>query len=65
MARYKDTIWCDGCGIEITWLPTSKGSQIFCCEDCALGLRCDCDQRLEDPEYRGPQQISYLDLVAR
>ena len=60
MARYKDTLWCDGCGIEITWLPTSKGPLLYCCEDCANGIRCDCDQHVEDPEYRTVNSSSIL-----
>jgi hypothetical protein len=52
MVRYKDTLWCDGCGIEITWIPFIKNRRIFCCRDCAEGLKCDCTDFAEETEYR-------------
>jgi hypothetical protein len=53
MTRYQDTIWCDGCGIEILWTPYVEQGQEFCCEDCAHGLVCDCQMQMEwDDEYR-------------
>lgn len=53
MVRYKDTLWCDGCGIEIYWDPVEKTRLLFCCQNCSDGEECDCskyedDYQLED-----------------
>jgi len=41
-------IWCDECGVEITWTPVVIDHRTYCCHDCAVGLECDCEQ-LEPP----------------
>jgi hypothetical protein len=50
MVRYQDTLWCDGCGIEITWEPVEKGYLFFCCLSCLDGEKCHCGE--EDEEYQ-------------
>jgi hypothetical protein len=30
MAKYAETRWCDGCGVEITWAPVLLGNRICC-----------------------------------
>jgi hypothetical protein len=58
MSRYDDTLWCDGCGVEITWVPIIKAGQAFCCQDCCDGIPCSCyrwseldlDRRSEEVE---------------
>jgi len=65
MARLNETIWCDGCGVEIYWAPVIVGRLDHCCEDCAQGLPCDCAQRWELEEERRPGQSDipgYLDM---
>ena len=52
MTRYQTTIWCDGCGVEITWTPYLAGKCEYCCEDCWYGLLCDCASRIEMEEDR-------------
>ncbi len=42
MSRTKNTIWCDGCGEEITWAPLMKEGCHYCCQDCIDGLPCNC-----------------------
>ncbi len=42
MARYQNTVWCDGCGIEITWGALVVGKHHYCCEDCYGGVACKC-----------------------
>lgn len=42
MGRFKDTVWCDGCGLEILWIPLQAGSTTYCCVDCQEGARCEC-----------------------
>ena len=37
MVRYHDTLWCDGCGIEITWEPIEQDRLFFCCQNCFDG----------------------------
>jgi hypothetical protein len=58
MASHKETIWCDGCGIEITWVPIIFNKRDYCCEDCAWGILCNCGERIEDDEY--PDKTSQL-----
>ena len=48
MVRYRDTLWCDGCGIEIRWKPVKKGQRSYCCKRCMNGEVCDCADVLED-----------------
>ena len=43
MVRIEETIFCDGCGVEITWAPFSVGKRHYCCQDCLYGLCCDCE----------------------
>ncbi len=51
MVRYKDTLWCDGCGIEIRWVPVRDRTFIFCCDQCRKGFRCECDDRDDEEEF--------------
>jgi hypothetical protein len=54
MAKVNDTIYCDGCGVEILCQPFTLGGRIFCCEDCANGLPCRCGEHMEEEERRSP-----------
>ena len=47
MSLLADTIWCTGCGVEISWGPIYKNKQPYCCEDCAQGKPCGCAERME------------------
>lgn len=49
MVRYQDTLWCDGCGIEITWEPVEKDRLFFCCLSCLEGENCRCGE--EEEQY--------------
>lgn len=51
MVRYKNTIWCDSCGIEIRWMPIKDGRFLYCCEVCKNGFQCDCDDRHDEDEF--------------
>ena len=42
MGRIENTVWCDGCGIEIPLAPTKCKDYEFCCQGCAGGLPCWC-----------------------
>lgn len=66
MASVEETIFCDGCGVEITWSPVvvkvaRPGWQVlpqrplrYCCQACADGFPCNCAERMElDDERRG------------
>ena len=48
MVRYRDTLWCDGCGVEIRWKPLQKGRLYYCCQRCLAGEVCECEEVLED-----------------
>lgn len=49
--RNSDTIWCDGCGVEITWAPLKANQSDYCCRDCAGGYECGCGARMEEEDY--------------
>ncbi len=51
MVQYRETIWCDGCGVEILWTPLIEKGLQYCCLDCQQGFGCDCGEILEE-EYR-------------
>jgi len=54
MAKIDDTIFCDGCGVEIQWVPVVKGQEVYCCLDCRDGIRCTCREIVEfEDERRG------------
>jgi hypothetical protein len=48
--RISDTVFCDGCGVEITWAPVRSGQHDYCCQDCADGYECSCGARMEDED---------------
>lgn len=52
MAWYEESIWCEGCGIEITGRPVVVTKRIYCCQDCARGIRCNCSERMEMDDSR-------------
>ena len=53
MSDFENTIWCAGCGTEIVYLPYVIQNQDFCCQDCALGVTCQCGRALErEEDYR-------------
>jgi hypothetical protein len=61
MVRYRDTLWCDGCGVEICWEPEVIADQEFCCKACSMGEKCSCegleeeyplpDKNIKDTQY--------------
>jgi hypothetical protein len=60
MAWYADTLWCDGCGVEIRWEPIEKGQLMFCCRRCLNGEECDCDDIQDEyPSNQSTQESSY------
>jgi hypothetical protein len=60
--RTNETIWCDGCGVEILCLPIITPLGEFCCKDCSLGLPCSCGELLELEDY--PTSLSTLQDIA-
>jgi hypothetical protein len=49
-------LWCDGCGVEVTWAPVLIEGRRFCCALCATGGGCECGYAVEDEE-EGPAII--------
>jgi hypothetical protein len=51
-------IFCQGCGVEITWAPVTVQATgglktiHYCCQDCLAGLPCYCAERMELEEER-------------
>jgi hypothetical protein len=62
MAGIEDTIWCDGCGTEITWGPVTEGKRRYCCQDCLNGIPCRCGERLDSDEERRDSSSSTANL---
>ncbi len=67
MAKIQDSVFCDGCGIEVTWTPYYQNPahnipgvrrSEYCCQDCAQGYRCRCGERmlLEEDRRKEPEQ---------
>ena len=48
MVWYHDTLWCDGCGVEIRWAPLEKSQHTYCCQKCLKGEECDCEEYLDE-----------------
>ncbi len=76
MAKLQDSVFCDGCGIEVTWTPYYREpthNQLgirqrvrrgeYCCQDCAQGYKCSCGERmlLEDDRRKEPAQTYTTD----
>jgi hypothetical protein len=65
MTRIEGSVFCDGCGAEITWapyhLPAPPGKPgmqphgEYCCADCAAGRPCACGERMELSDERRAQ----------
>ncbi len=49
--RIENTVWCDGCGVEVLWAPVKAREQDYCCQDCADGFECSCGDRMEEESY--------------
>lgn len=45
MSNIERTIFCNGCGVEITWSPIIQGERRYCCQDCLHGRGCTCATR--------------------
>ncbi len=60
MSRTEGLIYCDNCGVEITWAPylpqrvgRTQVRQIdYCCQECFQGLFCRCGERMEMEDER-------------
>jgi hypothetical protein len=48
VVRIGETVYCDGCGVEILLSPVVVDEKYYCCRDCADGLECDCGPELAD-----------------
>lgn len=52
MSRNDQTVWCTGCGTEISWMPILENNHYYCCQDCADNLFCECGYEVEaDDNY--------------
>lgn len=58
MTGIEETVWCDGCGVELTWAPVVVGKHRYCCLDCQAGIPCRCGERLEIDEDRREKPAS-------
>jgi hypothetical protein len=65
MVLIEGTLWCDGCGVEITWAPVISGTEHYCCQSCLEGHECDCaaQQEMEDDRRAGNESAPSLPLA--
>ncbi|OGO65946.1 MAG: hypothetical protein A2Z45_05015 [Chloroflexi bacterium RBG_19FT_COMBO_55_16] len=63
MVQIDDAVWCDGCGVEITWAPQLKGKRKYCCQDCQAELPCRCGERMEMEDERRGARLSSVDTL--
>ena len=52
MTRYENTVFCDNCGVEITWSPVFLNRGEYCCRDCAEHWPCRCGEQMESDDGR-------------
>ena len=62
MRKIEGDIFCDNCGVEITWSPVIEtGREVstgkfykreYCCQDCFEYRACNCGDRMEMEEER-------------
>jgi hypothetical protein len=50
-------LYCEGCGVEMTWAPILSEGRRYCCAVCARGGECGCGYSVEDEEEEGPAVI--------
>jgi hypothetical protein len=48
------SVFCDGCGVEITWVPIVSGGRRYCCSLCTRGGDCGCGYAVENEDEEGP-----------
>lgn len=57
MTLNPEFVYCQGCGVEVTWSPFLVNNIVYCCEDCSRGIECRCAERMElndDDRPSGP-----------
>ena len=64
MLRIEEAVWCDGCGVEITWAPHVKGKRKYCCLDCLAERPCHCAERMEMEDERRNARLSSIDVIS-
>lgn len=52
MVDIDGTLFCDQCGAEILLGPVIIGEMRYCCEDCAMGKKCNCVVVLDEDSRR-------------
>lgn len=57
MALIEGTIFCDNCGIEISWAPIMVQKFHYCCRECFNYYPCECGDRTDMEEERRQQPI--------
>jgi hypothetical protein len=73
MTKIEGIVYCDNCGVEITWAPylttrhkvrsgPSYRRVDYCCQECYKGYQCRCNERMELDEERRTQAASLPSL---
>jgi hypothetical protein len=62
MDPVEGTLWCDGCGVDMTWAPHVVGGKQYCCVQCAGGDTCECGYAQENEEEGGKASHRWASL---
>jgi len=46
MSDAAENLWCEACGVEITWSAHIIEGHMYCCQECFEGIPCNCDARM-------------------
>lgn len=58
MTIIEGTIFCNNCGVEITWAPIVIKNFHYCCPDCLAHFPCECGDRMEMEDERRQKAYS-------
>jgi hypothetical protein len=64
MVWIENSLWCDGCGVEITWAPVMDKNRYYCCLKCRDGEECDCAQEQEMEDDRQERSVSPTSMTS-
>jgi hypothetical protein len=57
-------VFCDGCGVEITWVPILSDGRRYCCALCTRGATADAATQSKMKTKRAPRSPGLSSLLA-
>lgn len=61
MLADEQTVFCDGCGAEIGWVPVIVKHHRYCCSDCAEDRTCTCGMQAEWEDERRDKEVAGME----